>query len=112
MRNEVSKIHSGKGVRQIKLADIAPDCEIYINEKIFDLTLLSKNKKVVDVGCGYGWTKKTVEDAGGEWVGVEPFDGGAHTVKGDAENLPFQDNTFDVVIMHAVLQHIPDVKSI
>lgn len=110
MQKKNIQIHSGKGVRKIKLSDIAPECEIYINERIYDLTSLCKNKKVADVGCGYGWNRTTVEEAGGEWVGVEPYEGGAHTIKGDAENLPFQDNTFDVVIMDAVLQHVPDVS--
>src|SRR3954453_23095102 len=31
------------------------------------------------------------------------------TVVCDAENLPFEDNTFDVVFGHAVLHHIPDL---
>ena len=99
----------GQGVRKLTLANQAPDCEIYINEAIYDLKDIVKGKKVVDIGCGYGRNKDLVESVGGEWIGVEPFEGGAHTVVGDAENLPFEDNTFDVVIMDAVLEHIPDV---
>ncbi len=100
----------GKGVRELKLTDIKPNCEIYINQKIFDIKEVCKNKKVVDIGCGYGKNRIIVESVGGEWVGVEPFEGGAHTVVGDAEDLPFEDNTFDVAIMDAVLEHIPDVS--
>ncbi|MBD78421.1 MAG: hypothetical protein CL840_05845 [Crocinitomicaceae bacterium] len=98
-----------EGVRQLKLSDQAPNCEIYINQSIYDLKTIAKNKKVVDIGCGYGWNRAIVESVGGEWIGVEPFEGGAHTVVGDAENLPFEDNSFDVAIMDAVLEHIPDV---
>jgi len=106
MQNPNSK--NADGVRKLTLKDIAPDCEIFINQNIFDLASLSKGKKVVDVGCGFGKTRKIVEDAGGEWVGVEPFEGGAHTVVGDAQNLPFPDETFDIVYMNAVLEHVPD----
>ncbi len=33
------------------------------------------------------------------------------TVRGDAESLPFEDNSFDLVIGHAVLHHIPDLAT-
>jgi SAM-dependent methyltransferase len=98
----------GKGVRQLTLKDQAPDCEIYINKTIYDLKEICANKKVADIGCGYGRNRELVESLGGEWIGVEPFEGGAHTVVASAEDLPFEDNSFDVVIMDAVLEHIPD----
>jgi len=103
------KIGKSQGVRGITLKDQAPNCEIKINETIYDIKDVCRGKKVVDIGCGYGKNKKIVESVGGEWIGVEPFEGGAHTVVGDAENLPFEDNSFDVAIMDAVLEHIPDV---
>ena len=99
----------GQGVRKLTLKDQAPQCDIYINKPIYDLKEIVTNKKVIDIGCGYGRNKTIVESAGGEWIGVEPFEGGAHTVVGSAEDLPFEDNTFDVAIMDAVLEHIPDV---
>ncbi|NEO79667.1 class I SAM-dependent methyltransferase [Moorena sp. SIO4G3] len=100
----------GKGVRGLSLKDQLPDCEIFINQKIYNLIDLVKNKKVVDIGCGFGANKKIVEDAGGTWVGVEPFEGGAHTVVGDVENLPFEDESFDIAVMDAVLEHVPNVS--
>ena len=99
----------GQGVRALTLKDQAPDCEIQINKEIYDFKEIVANKKVVDIGCGYGRNKSIVESVGGEWIGVEPFEGGSHTVVGDAEDLPFDDESFDVVIMDAVLEHIPDV---
>ena len=99
----------GQGVRKLTLTDQAPDCDIYINKPIYNLKEIVANKKVIDIGCGFGRNKSLVELAGGEWTGVEPFEGGANTVVGDAENLPFDDAIFDVAIMDAVLEHIPDV---
>lgn len=99
----------GHGVRNITIEDQAPACEIFINQPLYDLKDLVKGRKVVDIGCGYGRNRELVAREGGEWIGVEPFEGGAHTVVGDAENLPFADNTFDVAIMDAVLEHIPNV---
>ncbi len=101
-----------KGVRlSLTLEDQAPNCEIKINELVYNLAELSKGgKKVVDIGCGFGRTKNTVEKAGGIWVGVEPFEGGAQTVIASAEDLPFEDESFDVVIMTSVVEHVPNVE--
>ena len=101
----------GDGVRTLSLENQLPDCEIYINRTLYQLEDLVKGKKVVDIGCGHGPNKPIVEEAGGEWVGVEPFEGGAHTVIGDAEDLPFEDASFDIAIMDAVLEHIPNVSN-
>lgn len=98
-----------QGVRKLTLQDQAPKCEIAINKPIYDFKEIVANKRVADIGCGYGGNRAIVESVGGEWVGVEPFEGGAHTVVGSAEDLPFEDASFDVVIMDAVLEHIPDV---
>ena len=64
----------GMGVRTIKLRDQAPCCRIAINESLYDLSDVVAGKKVADIGCGYGRLRDIVESAGGEWVGIEPFD--------------------------------------
>jgi SAM-dependent methyltransferase len=99
------------GIRRITLADQAPDCEIRINRPAYALEDICRNKNVVDIGCGFGRFRPIVEGVGGVWTGVEPFEGGGNTVVADAENLPFPDNHFDVAIMHAVMEHIPDVSA-
>lgn len=99
----------GKGVRELKIEDSLPKCDIIINKSLYSTEEICKNKKVIDIGCGYGRNKKIIEDVGGEWIGIEPFEGGEHTVIGSAEKIPFDNNTFDVVIMDAVLEHVQDV---
>lgn len=109
--NNTEKQHvPGQGVRKLTLNDQLPDCKIVINGSIYDVRDICKEKNVLDIGCGYGANRKIVEEVGGKWTGVEPFEGGAHTIVGDAENLPLPDRSYDVVIMDAVLEHIPDVS--
>lgn len=99
----------GKGVRRLRLKDQAPDCRIEINRVPYDLKETVEGRRVLDIGCGFGWNRATVESAGGTWTGIEPFVGGAHSVAAKAEELPFCSGAFDVVILDAVLEHIPDV---
>ena len=100
----------GNGARNnITTKEQLPDCDIIINENLYDIKDICKNKKVIDIGCGHGHNKQLIQNVGGEWIGVEKFEGGAHTVIGSAEKLPFDNNTFDVAIMDAVLEHVQDV---
>lgn len=103
-------IPKSQGVRKLTLRDQSPNCPIVINKPLYDLATVCAKKKVIDIGCGYGRNQPLVERVGGEWVGVEPFEGGAHTVLGTAESLPFAAATFDVAIMDAVLEHVPNVE--
>lgn len=99
----------GQGVRQLRLSDTLPNCEIRINRRAYDLGELAPGSLVVDVGCGHGRFQSQVEDVGGTWIGIEPFEGGAHSVRSVSNHLPFRSNSVDIVIMHAVLEHVPDV---
>lgn len=68
-----------------------------------------KNKKFLEIGSGRGALQDLVEDYVGMDLSksVEPY---YHKpfVQASAENIPFDDNMFDVVWSHAVWEHIPD----
>ncbi|MFC1621992.1 class I SAM-dependent methyltransferase [Patescibacteria group bacterium] len=77
-----------------------------------------KDKVILDVGCSYGWLEEIVLEAGCKEIwGIEP-DGNnlkdvrkkypqAHFKKGSVFNLSFADNTFDIVALFDVIEHIP-----
>lgn len=57
-------------------------------------------RRVLDVGCGTGFWVRSYREAGADAVGVEPdpdLRGAPHVVAGSAEQIPFDDATFDVV---------------
>ncbi len=70
---------------------------------------------VLDVGCGSGGNLALLADWG-PVVGLEPWrpalalapPGRAALVQGAAEALPFADNTFGLVALLGVIEHVPD----
>jgi len=72
-----------------------------------------KNKKVLDVGGERGeFCQALVQKKHCQAVNLEPkkLDFVWKTVSGRADNLPFKDKSFDVVLLRGVLQHIPTFK--
>lgn len=73
--------------------------------------------KVLDVGCNSGeMMKLLIESKGCDCTGVDVSETaldlarakGLKVINGDAESLPFPDETFDVVILREVLVHLHD----
>ena len=81
-------------------------------------------KKVLEIGCGIGMDGIEFAKAGAYYTGVdlsdqsislckkhfELFSQTGNIINTDAENLPFDDNTFDLVYSWGVLHHIPDMQ--
>ena len=81
-------------------------------------------KKILDAGCGPGTYGIMMAAQGNEVKGVEISPGSVEVAnrraeekgvdftaqQGDLENLPFEDNTFDICYCGWVLHHFPDVN--
>ncbi len=81
----------------------------YVDRKRIEKTLpfLSKEMKILDLGCGDGWFTKYLNSIGYDCVGVEPSIKNHHPFyHGTADKIPFPENHFDCVIMFEVIEHI------
>jgi ubiquinone/menaquinone biosynthesis C-methylase UbiE len=85
---------------------------------------LRDGEVILDVGCGTGWyaagLRRAIADAGGCVVGADLSTGmldrareaGAWPlVQADAEHLPFQTGSVDVITARGVLHHLPAVEA-
>ncbi len=92
--------------------------------KFFDTLKLPWEKlRVLDIGCGGGFTSEFIAQKGATVSGIDLSDVSIETAKthaiesgltidyrsGNAENLPYEDNSFDVVCCVDVLEHLGDV---
>ncbi len=79
-------------------------------------------RRVLEVGCGFGWLAPLLDAAGARYVGVElaesalrqfPRNLAASTpVLADACHLPFRRACFDVILCLEVLEHIPHQQAL
>ena len=77
-------------------------------------------KDVLDIGCGFGWFAVHALGSGAQSAtGIEPVEADLSTARGQihderatfvaagGESLPFDDWSFDTVVMWEVLEHVP-----
>jgi ubiquinone/menaquinone biosynthesis C-methylase UbiE len=83
-----------------------------------------RHKRVLEIGCGLGTDAINFARAGADYTGVDLTERSIELVQrrfafenlqgnlqtADAENLPFADNTFDLIYSHGVLHHTPDTQ--
>tara|TARA_B110001454_G_scaffold44545_1_gene43573 strand:+ start:355 stop:915 length:561 start_codon:yes stop_codon:yes gene_type:complete len=84
---------------------IANYCDKKRLEKI--LPYISKEMKILDLGCGSGWLTKSLKSFQFDCIGVDTtVENNDLFHKGTADNIPFPDNFFDCLIMIEVIEHI------
>lgn len=64
--------------------------------------------RVLDIGCGNKPYLPLLADRAGSYIGVDAVDGPHVDRIGVAEDLPFEDSSFDVVLCTQVLEHVDD----
>lgn len=83
-----------------------------------------KGRRVLEIGCGMGTDSRYISKKGCNITSLDlSYDNVLYATKGmrlfqlnntgvnaDAENLPFKDNSFDVVYSFGVLHHTPDTQ--
>jgi len=84
-----------------------------------------RGKRVLEIGLGQGADAEQIVRRGGNYSGIDLTDESVKRVKmrfalkglehdrieqASALELPFPDNSFDIVYSHGVLHHIPEIK--
>ncbi|MCF7835746.1 MAG: class I SAM-dependent methyltransferase [Candidatus Marinimicrobia bacterium] len=83
-----------------------------------------KGKKILDIACGTGWSTEQFARAGADVTAIditpkaveltkkrfELYGLEGNIIVADAENLPFESNSFDYVLAWGCLMHTPDTQ--
>jgi len=100
--------------------------ELYGEEQILKLNqayiIIKQNnffkgiKTILDVGCGTGISTQYFKQKGFDVIGIDPSEGliSKHTgscklIRSSAEEIPFQNDSFDCVISFTAIQNFEDV---
>lgn len=86
--------------------------------EIEKITKFAKGKKVLEIGCGTGLVLGIIAKIAKSAEGVDLSSGmlksakekGLKVTQANVINLPFKDNTFDVVYSLKVLPHVPKIR--
>lgn len=97
-------------------------CVVYGYDEIYDFMADIPRGTLLDVGCGAGHHSKDLASKGFQVTGIDISVNGirqacalanAHGQNtrfclGDVENLPFEDNAFDIVFCGLIIHHFPN----
>jgi ubiquinone/menaquinone biosynthesis C-methylase UbiE len=88
-------------------------------EILFEAIAAARPRRVLEVGCGQGWLSERVQnELDAEVVAVDQSEHmveltrarGVNALVADAQALPFEDESFDLVAAAWMLYHVPDVR--
>jgi ubiquinone/menaquinone biosynthesis C-methylase UbiE len=92
----------------------------YLTSRIFSLLRPQTHKLYLDIGCGTGNYTCALADKGLNFIGVEPSEKmlneakskkqNVQWMKGNAEQIPVEDKTFDGIIATLTIHHWTDIK--
>ena len=82
-----------------------------VNLILKQLTKKEINSKILDIGCGTALYEKAFKN----YTGIDPSKGmleqsKANIKQGEAEKLPFKDNSFDIIISISAIHNFKDYK--
>ncbi len=90
--------------------------ELHKEEQLKKVKIIIKelnitNEKVLDVGCGTAFCSNLFQN----YTGIDPSkrmleQSKANVIQAEAENLPFKDKEFDIVISVTAIQNFKDIK--
>ena len=90
------------------LTDVVTDNVSYMDKEYLNRVklILKNNQKVLDIGAGKGTIINELrKQFDSEFIGIDPVFEGGLVKRGSIYNIPFEDNSFDVVMVFEVLQH-------
>jgi SAM-dependent methyltransferase len=96
--------------------------EHYLRKRLAFITHLVPSGQVLDVGCGTGALAARLVERGYEVVGIDSSEGmlavlrarapGVRAVAGSGTELPFEDQSFDLVVTVAALHHVAEPDAV
>lgn len=105
-----SELVRAKGLNQESAREIYSKYIQFVNQSV------SKHGKLLDVGCGSGWSSYLLSQENYQVVGIDlnaeafecPTAKNLDLLQGSCINLPFEDACFDVVASHQAIEHISE----
>jgi ubiquinone/menaquinone biosynthesis C-methylase UbiE len=114
-KSQIHKMSHEEFAEYYRIYDSLPERETDLTESsikwIMNEVKDHKDASLIDIGCGNGYLLKRFEKEGfSNLTGIDIHppekDGNIHYVSGNVEELPFEDNSFDIVTCNHMIEHV------